>query len=107
MAVGRLQEESHDEQRVLEREVVVAEETPIVTKALPEVREAGDDTMASEVELTSEAVTAAETTEASGAEETADMVSAVSQLTDSPDTTEETTPVQEVEGGVPDAEDQA
>lgn len=94
-------------EEVLEREVVVAEETPIVTKALPEVREAGDDTMASEVELTSEAVTAAETTEASGAEETADMVSAVSQLTDSPDTTEETTPVQEVEGGVPDAEDQA
>lgn len=94
-------------EEVLEREVVVAEETPIVTKALPEVREAGDDTMASEVELTSEAVTAAETTEASGAEETADMVSAVSQLTDSPDTTEEATPVQEVEGGVPDAEDQA
>ncbi|KAM7240650.1 hypothetical protein CapIbe_008556 [Capra ibex] len=94
-------------EEVLEREVVVAEETPIVTKALPEVREASDDTMASEVELTSEAVTAAETTEASGAEETADMVSAVSQLTDSPDTTEEATPVQEVEGGVPDAEDQA
>ncbi|XP_052501707.1 A-kinase anchor protein 12 isoform X2 [Budorcas taxicolor] len=93
-------------EEVLEREVV-AEETPIVTKALPEVQEAGDDTMASEVELTSEAVTAAETTEASGAEETTDMVSAVSQLTDSPDTTEEATPVQEVEGGVPDAEDQA
>ncbi|XP_068841664.1 A-kinase anchor protein 12 isoform X2 [Capricornis sumatraensis] len=93
-------------EEVLEREVV-AEETPIVTKAPPEVQEAGDDTMASEVELTSEAVTAAETTEASGAEETTDMVSAVSQLTDSPDTTEEATPVQEVEGGVPDAEDQA
>ncbi|XP_070317758.1 A-kinase anchor protein 12 isoform X1 [Odocoileus virginianus] len=93
-------------EEVLEREVVV-EETPIVTKVLPEGQEAGDDTMASEVELTSEAVTAAETTEASGAEETADMVSAVSQLTDSPDTTEEATPVQEVEGGMPDAEDQA
>ena len=93
-------------EEVLEREVVT-EETPIITKALPEGQEAGDDTLASEVELTSEAVTAAETTEASGAEETADMVSAVSQLTDSPDTTEEATPVQEVEGGVPDAEDQA
>ncbi|XP_043744214.1 A-kinase anchor protein 12 isoform X2 [Cervus elaphus] len=93
-------------EEVLEREVV-AEETPIVTKELPEGQEAGDDKMAGEVELTSEAVTAAETTEASGAEETADMVSAVSQLTDSPDTTEEATPVQEVEGGVPDAEDQA
>lgn len=93
-------------EEVLEREVV-AEETPIVTKALPESQEVGDDTMASEVELTSEAVTAAETTEASGAEETTDMVSAVSQLTDSPDTTEEATPVQEVEGGVPDSEDQA
>ncbi|XP_055288955.1 A-kinase anchor protein 12 isoform X1 [Moschus berezovskii] len=93
-------------EEMLEREVV-AEETPIVTKTLPESQEAGDDTMASEVELTSEAVTAAETTEASGAEETTDMVSAVSQLTDSPDTTEEATPVQEVEGGVPDAEDQA
>ncbi|XP_040094618.1 A-kinase anchor protein 12 isoform X2 [Oryx dammah] len=93
-------------EEVLEREVV-AEETPIVTKALPEIQEASDDTMASEVELTSEAVTAVETTEASGAEETADMVSAVSQLTDSPDTTEEATPVQEVEGAVPDAEAQA
>ncbi|XP_043313046.1 A-kinase anchor protein 12 isoform X1 [Cervus canadensis] len=93
-------------EEVLEREII-AEETPIVTKELPEGQEAGDDTMAGEVELTSEAVTAAETTEASGAEETADMVSAVSQLTDSPDTTEEATPVQEVEGGVPDAEDRA
>lgn len=85
---------------VLEREAS-AEETPVVPKTLPESRDAGDDTIASEVELTSEAVTAAETTEASGAEETMDMVSAVSQLSDSPDTTEEATPVQEVEGAVP------
>ncbi|KAF6364018.1 A-kinase anchoring protein 12 [Rhinolophus ferrumequinum] len=99
---------------VFEREVI-AEETPVVTKTLPESQDAGDDTIISEVELTSEAVTAAETTEAfcaeeateaSGAEETTDMVSAVSQLTDSPDTTEEATPVQEVEGSVPDMEDQ-
>ncbi|MBZ3870606.1 A-kinase anchor protein 12 [Sciurus carolinensis] len=99
---------------VTEREVI-AEETPPVTQTLPESRETQEDTMASEVELTSEAVTAAETTEAlgaeeateaSGAEETTEMVSAVSQLTESPDTTEEATPVQEVEGDVPDAEDQ-
>lgn len=100
---------------------VRAEETPVVTPALPESQDAGEDTvagedtMASEVELTAEAVTAAEpteasgaeeATEASGAEETTDMVSAVSQLSESPDTTEEATPVQEVEGGEPDAEGQ-
>ncbi|XP_016067039.1 PREDICTED: A-kinase anchor protein 12 [Miniopterus natalensis] len=99
---------------VLEREVR-AEETPIVTKTLPESYDAAEDTITSEVELTSEAVTAAETTDAfsaeevaevSGAEETTDMVSAVSQLSDSPDTTEEATPVQEAEGGLPDVEDQ-
>ncbi|XP_045698792.1 A-kinase anchor protein 12 isoform X2 [Phyllostomus hastatus] len=112
-------ERSEDEDQppsgeVLERQVA-AEESPLVAKALPESRDASDDTIVSEMELTSEAVTAAETTgafcaeeatEASGAEETTDMVSAVSQLTDSPDTTEEATPVQEVEGGVPDTEDQ-
>ncbi|KAM7135491.1 A-kinase anchor protein 12 isoform 2-T2 [Molossus nigricans] len=85
---------------VWEREAS-AEETLVVPKTLPESRDVGDDTITSEVELTSEAVTAAETTEASGAEETTDMVSAVSQLSDSPDTTEEATPVQEVEGAVP------
>lgn len=94
---------------------VITEEAPAVTQALPEGQDAHDDTVISEVEFTSEAVTAAETTEAlpaeevteaSGAEETTDMVSAVSQLTDSPDTTEEATPVQEVEGGVQDREDQ-
>ncbi|XP_066229083.1 A-kinase anchor protein 12 isoform X1 [Saccopteryx leptura] len=99
---------------VFESEVTAAE-TPTVTKTLPESQDAGDDTIVSEMEFTSEAVTAAETTEAfcaeevteaSGAEETTDMVSAVSQLSDSPDTTEEATPVQEVEGGVPDMEDQ-
>ncbi|XP_049759541.1 A-kinase anchor protein 12 isoform X1 [Elephas maximus indicus] len=111
-------EETEDEAKpltegVLEREVI-AEEVPTVTKTLPESKDAGDDTIASEVEVTPEAVTPAETTdtfcaeevtEASGAEETTEMVSAVSQLTDSPDTTEEATPVQEVEGDVPDLED--
>lgn len=112
-------EETEDEAKPLTGEVlegeVLAEETPTVTKTLPEGQEATDDTVMSEAELTSEAVTAAEgaeafcpeeAAEASGAEETADMISAVSQLTDSPDTTEEATPVQEVEGGVPDLEAQ-
>ncbi|ERE86068.1 A-kinase anchor protein 12 [Cricetulus griseus] len=99
---------------VTERDVI-AKETPTATQTLPEGKDAHDDTVISEVEFVSEAVTAAETTEAlhaeevteaSGAEETTDMVSAVSQLTDSPDTTEEATPVQEVEGGVPDREEQ-
>lgn len=94
---------------------VIAKDTPTVAPTLPEGRDAQDDTVTSEVEVTSEAVTAAETTEAlqaeevteaSGAEETTDMVSAVSQLTDSLDTTEEATPVQEVEGVVPDREEQ-
>uniref|UniRef100_U3F450 A-kinase anchor protein 12 isoform 1 n=1 Tax=Callithrix jacchus TaxID=9483 RepID=U3F450_CALJA len=100
---------------ILEREVIAEEETPEVTEPLPENREAQGDTVTSEVELTSKALRAAETAgplgaeegaEASAAEETTEMVSAVSQLTDSPDTTEEATPVQEVEGGVPDMEEQ-
>ncbi|XP_065745130.1 A-kinase anchor protein 12 isoform X2 [Phocoena phocoena] len=113
-------EQAEDEDKppsgeVFEKEVF-AEETPVETKTLPESQEATDDTVASKVELTPEALTAAETTEpfcaeeateASGAEETTDMVSAVSQLTDFPDTTEEATPVQEVEGSMPDMEDQA
>ncbi|XP_036172302.1 A-kinase anchor protein 12 isoform X2 [Myotis myotis] len=99
---------------VLEREGR-AEDSPVVTQALPESRDAGEDTLTSEVEPTPEAVTAAEpteafgaeeATEASGAEETTDMVSAVSQLSESPDTTEEATPVQEAEGGEPDVEGQ-
>ncbi|XP_077005387.1 A-kinase anchor protein 12 isoform X2 [Tamandua tetradactyla] len=98
---------------LVEREVI-AEETPVDAHALLEHRDTSDDTVVSEVRLTSEAVMAAditeplcaeEVTEASGAEETTEMVSAVSQLTDSPDTTEEATPVQEVEGGIPDLED--
>ncbi|XP_029800226.1 A-kinase anchor protein 12 isoform X1 [Suricata suricatta] len=112
-------EQTEDEAKPLTEEVfegeVLAEEPRVVTKTLPEGPDTVDDTVVSEVELTSDAVTAAETTEAlcaeevaeaSGAEETTDMVSAVSQLTDSPVTTEEATPVQEVEGGVPDIEDQ-
>ncbi|CAH7313238.1 Akap12 [Phodopus roborovskii] len=100
-------------EEVTERDII-AKETPTVTQTLPEGKDAHDDAVISEAEFTSEAVTAAETTEAlraeevteaSGAEETTDMVSAVSQLTDSPDTTEEATPVQEVEG-VPDREEQ-
>lgn len=101
-------------EEVTERDII-AKEAPAVAQTLPEAQDAHDDTVISEVEFTSEAVTAAETTEAlhaeevteaSGAEETTDMVSAVSQLTDSPDTTEEATPVQEVEGGVQDREEQ-
>lgn len=92
---------------------VTAEETPTAPAALPQSQGTGGDMITSE--FTSEAVTAADTTEplgaeegaeASGAEETTDMVSAVSQLTDSPDTTEEATPVQEAEGGLPDVADQ-
>ncbi|XP_013372850.1 PREDICTED: A-kinase anchor protein 12 isoform X2 [Chinchilla lanigera] len=89
---------------------VTAGETATATQTVPDDRITGD------VELTSEAVAARETSEvlcaaeeaaeASAAEETTEMVSAVSQLTDSPDTTEEATPVQEVEGGGPDAEEQ-
>ncbi|XP_023373734.1 A-kinase anchor protein 12 isoform X2 [Otolemur garnettii] len=94
---------------------VIAEEIPMVSTPVPENRDACDNLFISEVQVTSEAVTAAETTEAfcaeeaaerSGAEETTEMVSAVSQLTDSPDTTEEVTPVQEVEGGVPGVDEQ-
>ncbi|XP_053448390.1 A-kinase anchor protein 12 isoform X2 [Nycticebus coucang] len=99
---------------VLEREVI-AEETSMVSTSVSENRDACDNLFISEVQVTSEAVTAAETTEAfcaeeaaerSGAEETTEMVSAVSQLTDSPDTTEEATPVQEIEGGMPDIDEQ-
>ncbi|XP_008063157.1 A-kinase anchor protein 12 [Carlito syrichta] len=112
-------EQAEDEATIETREVferdVTAGETPMVTKPSPENRRARDDSVVGEVELMSGAVTAAEATgafcpeeatEASGAEETTEMVSAVSQLTDSPDTTEEATPVQEAEGGVPDLEEQ-
>uniref|UniRef100_A0A8C3SMN0 A kinase-anchoring proteins AKAP-5 and AKAP-12 calmodulin (CaM)-binding domain-containing protein n=1 Tax=Chelydra serpentina TaxID=8475 RepID=A0A8C3SMN0_CHESE len=103
-------EKDDDEQteQIFETEVVV-EKTLVVTKTLPELRkDISDDTIVSELELTSEALTALEeatevscgeeATEVSLAEETTEMVSAVSQLTESPDTTEEVTPVQEIEG---------
>ncbi|NXC36126.1 AKA12 protein, partial [Campylorhamphus procurvoides] len=86
---------------------VVVEDAVVAPKTAPEMKkDVGDDTAASELELTSEAVTALETAEASCAEETmevslaeetTEMVSAVSQLLETPDTTEEATPVQEVE----------
>ncbi|XP_068925775.1 A-kinase anchor protein 12 isoform X2 [Petaurus breviceps papuanus] len=92
-------------EEILEKEVLV--EVPI-TKTLPDIKDTSSDTIVSELELTCEAVTApeeaAEITEASCAEETTEMVSAVSQLTDSPDSTEEATPVQEVEDDTPDLE---
>lgn len=109
---------AEDETRPLTGKVVVgetiAEEPLLVTKTLPESRDARGDVVVSEGGLPAAISTAAETTgafgpeevtEASGAEETTEMVSAVSQLTDSPNTTEEATPVQEVEDGVPDTED--
>ncbi|XP_051853899.1 A-kinase anchor protein 12 isoform X2 [Antechinus flavipes] len=90
---------------IFEKEVLV--EIP-VAKTLPDIKDTSSDMIVSELELTSEAVTApeeaTEITEASCAEETTEMVSAVSQLTDSPDTTEEATPVQEVEDDTPDLE---
>ncbi|XP_061480111.1 A-kinase anchor protein 12 [Rhineura floridana] len=85
-------------------ETGTVEEKVVVTKLMPEIRkDISGDTIISEVELTSEAVTAreetssVEATEISCAEETTEMVSAVSRLTESPDTTEIATPVQEVE----------
>ncbi|KAM6433991.1 A-kinase anchor protein 12 [Rhynochetos jubatus] len=87
---------------------VIMEEAVVAAKTVPETRkDVSDDTTASELEPTSEAVTALEETaeascaeetmEMSLAEETTEMVSAVSQLIETPDTTEEVTPVQEVE----------
>uniref|UniRef100_A0A8C9EJG7 A-kinase anchoring protein 12 n=1 Tax=Pavo cristatus TaxID=9049 RepID=A0A8C9EJG7_PAVCR len=101
------EEEEKETEKALESEVVV-EEAMVVAKTMPEMRkDVSDDTTASELELTSEAVTALEETaeascaeetmEVSFAEETTEMVSAVSQLIETPDTTEEVTPVQEVE----------
>ncbi|NXK87463.1 AKA12 protein, partial [Formicarius rufipectus] len=100
------EEEEEETQKTVESDVVV-EDAVVAAKGVPEMRkDVGDDTAASELELTSEAVTALETaeatcaeetTEVSLAEETTEMVSAVSQLLETPDTTEEATPVQEVE----------
>ncbi|XP_065536642.1 A-kinase anchor protein 12 isoform X2 [Lathamus discolor] len=99
-------EEEEETEKILESDVTV-EEAVTAAKTVPEARkDVSDDTTASEIELTSEAVTALEETaealcteetmEMSLAEETTEMVSAVSQL-ETPDTTEEVTPVQEVE----------
>ncbi|NXD80674.1 AKA12 protein, partial [Halcyon senegalensis] len=101
------EEEERETEKTFESDVLV-EEAVVVAKTVPEMRkDVSDDTTASELELTSEAVTALEETaeascaeetmEVSLAEETTEMVSAVSQLLETPDTTEEVTPVQEVE----------
>ncbi|NXF53698.1 AKA12 protein, partial [Oceanites oceanicus] len=101
------EEEEKETEKTFESDVLV-EEAVVAAKAMPETRkDISDDTTASELELTSEAVTALEETaeascaeetmEVSLAEETTEMVSAVSQLLETPDTTEEVTPVQEVE----------
>uniref|UniRef100_A0A8C3QXS9 A-kinase anchoring protein 12 n=1 Tax=Cyanoderma ruficeps TaxID=181631 RepID=A0A8C3QXS9_9PASS len=99
------EEEEKETQKTAEPDAPV-EDAVVAAKTVPETRkDVGDDTTASEPELTSEAVTALETAETSCAEETmevslaeetTEMVSAVSQL-ETPDTTEEATPVQEVE----------
>ncbi|NWU55928.1 AKA12 protein, partial [Dromas ardeola] len=101
------EEEEKETEKTFESDVIV-EEAVVAAKTVPETRkDISDDTTASELELTSEAVTALEETaeascaeetmEVSLAEETTEMVSAVSQLLETPDTTEEVTPVQEVE----------
>ncbi|KAM6279355.1 A-kinase anchor protein 12 isoform 2-T2 [Porphyrio hochstetteri] len=99
------EEEEKESEKTFESDVTV-EEVVVSAKAVPETRkDVSDDATASELEPTSEAVTALETAEPSCAEETmemslaeetTEMVSAVSQL-ETPDTTEEVTPVQEVE----------
>ncbi|XP_059697958.1 A-kinase anchor protein 12 isoform X2 [Haemorhous mexicanus] len=100
------EEEEKETQKTAEPGVTV-ENAVVAAETVPETRkDVSDDTTASELELTSEAVTALETAEASCAEETmevslaeetTEMVSAVSQLLETPDTTEEATPVQEAE----------
>uniref|UniRef100_A0A8B9S4X1 A-kinase anchoring protein 12 n=1 Tax=Apteryx owenii TaxID=8824 RepID=A0A8B9S4X1_APTOW len=102
------EEEEKETKETFESEAVVEEVVVVAAKTVPEMRkDTSDDTTASEQELTSEAVTALEETteaycaeetmEVSFAEETTEMVSAVSRLSETPDTTEEVTPVQEVE----------
>ncbi|NXN13082.1 AKA12 protein, partial [Indicator maculatus] len=101
------EEEEKETEKPFESDILV-EEVVVAAKTVPETRkDVSDDTTASEPELTSEAVTALEETaeascteetmEVSLAEETTEMVSAVSQLLETPATTEEVTPVQEVE----------
>uniref|UniRef100_A0A8D0F6B4 A kinase-anchoring proteins AKAP-5 and AKAP-12 calmodulin (CaM)-binding domain-containing protein n=1 Tax=Strix occidentalis caurina TaxID=311401 RepID=A0A8D0F6B4_STROC len=103
----RIEQAKEKEEKETESDVTV-EEAVVAAKTVPEMRkDVSDDTTASELELTSEAVTAPEETaeascteetmEVSLAEETTEMVSAVSPLLETPDTTEEVTPVQEVE----------
>ncbi|XP_067149670.1 A-kinase anchor protein 12 isoform X2 [Apteryx mantelli] len=102
------EEEEKETKETFESEAVVEEVVVVAAKTVPEMRkDTSDDTTASEQELTSEAATALEETteaycaeetmEVSFAEETTEMVSAVSRLSETPDTTEEVTPVQEVE----------
>lgn len=90
-------QEVQQTEQVFETDVVV--EQAVVVKSLEFVHsEATDHTTANEMELTSEAVTALEeAVEVSCAEETTEMVSAVSQLGESYGTSEESTPVAEVE----------
>ncbi|NXT85643.1 AKA12 protein, partial [Zapornia atra] len=100
------EEEEKESEKTFESDVTV-EEAVVSAKTVPGMRkDVSDDATASELEPTSEAVTALETAEPSCAEETmemslaeetTEMVSAVSQLLETPDTTEEVTPVQEVE----------
>ncbi|NXX85333.1 AKA12 protein, partial [Urocolius indicus] len=101
------EEEEKETEKTLESGVIV-EKAVVADKTVSETRkDVSDDVTTSETELTSEAVTALEeraeascaeeTMEMSLAEETTEMVSAVSQLIETPDTTEEVTPVQEVE----------
>ncbi|NWX24607.1 AKA12 protein, partial [Aegotheles bennettii] len=101
------EDEEKESEKTFESDVIV-EEAVVAAKTVPDTKkDISDDTTTSELELTSEAVTALEETaeascaeetmEVSLAEETTEMVSAVSQLLETPDTTEEVTPVQEVE----------
>ncbi|XP_041325623.1 A-kinase anchor protein 12 isoform X1 [Pyrgilauda ruficollis] len=104
--IEQVREEEEKETEKTAEPGVTVEDAVVAAETVPETRkDASDDTTASELELTSEAVTALETAEPSCAEETmevslaeetTEMVSAVSQL-ETPDTTEEATPVQEVE----------
>ncbi|NWX97656.1 AKA12 protein, partial [Nothoprocta ornata] len=110
-SIEQAEEEEEEEEKETEPKCeseAVVEEAVVDAKTVPEVRrDTSDDTTASEPELSSEAVTALEetaeahcaeeTVEVSVAEETTEMVSAVSRLSETPDTTEEVTPVQEVE----------
>ncbi|XP_037988131.1 A-kinase anchor protein 12 isoform X2 [Motacilla alba alba] len=105
--IEQVREEEEKETQKTTEPAVTVEDAVVAAETVPETRkDVSDDTTASELELTSEAVTALETAEASCAEETmeaslaeetTEMVSAVSQLLETPDTTEEATPVQEVE----------